>query len=195
MRLRAVEPPIPLELVDALETCNIRTDYDLIFSASTTDIIRRLPPGTISQQALDDLYACVLESASAVATRGCDTLSAEKRSEEAKSVSSPKFGVELLDAVLRELGHGHVLEISGDKGSAKSVRYHKDVEVLRLIHAQLLALNLVLQALCNDDSASALWVDTTGDFSAETASRIAARDAGQVSSAGFAADLKCHQCQ
>ncbi|EIN09827.1 P-loop containing nucleoside triphosphate hydrolase protein [Punctularia strigosozonata HHB-11173 SS5] len=157
MRLQALQPPIPSELVDALDACEIRTDHDLLFGASTADIIRRSPPGTISYQALQALRASIQKSASAAGARGSDLLIADQ-ARRATCTFPFTFGVEVLDELLRSLETACVVELSGDKGTGKS----------------LVALHLILQLLCRNPQASALWVDTTGDFAAEEVSDIIA---------------------
>jgi RAD51-like protein 3 len=118
MRLSNLIPSIPVDLVTYLGAIDIRTETDLLFSTPTFDIFRRLPRGTISLQQLIDYTEIVAELCAAPAISGYDLLSL-----------SPSNAVELisgnqeLDDFLVGLSGGRVIEISGDRGTGKSVRF------------------------------------------------------------------------
>ncbi|KDR78987.1 hypothetical protein GALMADRAFT_244701 [Galerina marginata CBS 339.88] len=154
MRLSSLVPSIPANLVAALEASGIRTEGDLLFSASTFDIYRRLPANIVTLQELIDYTAAVAELCSAPGLSGRELY----RLEELALTKKFEFlsGNEELDTFLLGLGGKRVIEISGDKGSGKSV----------------LALNLLLHCLRSSPDNTSLWIDTTGDFSSERVMRI-----------------------
>ncbi|KAI9567346.1 P-loop containing nucleoside triphosphate hydrolase protein [Boletus coccyginus] len=165
MRLQSLIPTIPSDLVAVLEACGIRTDADILFSGTPIDILQRLPPGVISLADLKPYIALVAESASARGISGDELYTEELQRRHAHDMDIT-CGVEELDALVNGFGGGRVLEISGDRGSGKT----------------LLVSQVALRLLAAYKEASVLWMDTTGDFSAERTGRIAQELFGEGSS-------------
>jgi RAD51-like protein 3 len=118
MRL-SLFPFLPENIVSSLEQIGIRTDSDLLFSASTADILRRLPPGTATLQDLTHYTAQIVDKCSALGVRGDVLLALElEKQEQALDLGS---GVTDLDILLNGFGGSRVFEISGEKASGKTV--------------------------------------------------------------------------
>jgi RAD51-like protein 3 len=115
MRLAACVPTIPAHIVASLETCGIRTDADLLFSGSTLEILRRLPAGTTTLRELARFTALVANLVSAPGQCAADLL---KESEDADFLSGLLQLDEILDGLTTP---GRLVEVSGDKGSGKTV--------------------------------------------------------------------------
>lgn len=155
MRLESVVPLIPAELVAALDhSCGIRTDTDLLFFGSSLDIIKKLPLGTVTLSDLEKFTELVAEQASVPGHRGDEILAGSRRISEKHSQAS--CGVKELDDLVGGFGDSRVFEISGAKGSGKTA----------------LALQIVIQHLLANANACALWIDTSGDFSAEKTAQL-----------------------
>lgn len=155
MRLESVVPSIPAELVEALDhSCGIRTDTDLLFFGSSLDIIKKLPLGTVTLSDLERFTELVAEQASVPGHRGDEILASTERISEKHSRAS--CGVKELDDLVCGFGDSRVFEISGAKGSGKTA----------------LALQIVIQRLLGDADSCALWIDTSGDFSAEKTAQL-----------------------
>lgn len=121
MRLESLVPSIPPELVAALDnSCGIRTDTDILFFDSGLDIIKRLPLGTVTFSDLEKFTQLVAERASAPGRRG-DQILAETSGRNEKHFRA-SCGVLELDDLVGGFGGSRVIEISGDKGSGKTVR-------------------------------------------------------------------------
>lgn len=118
MRLTSLVPSIPLDVVAHLENCGIRTDADLLFTPAF-DIYTALPPRTLSLQDVTQLISLVEELASAAAVPANDLLLMDNLARERDFDLST--GDPHLDAVLHGLGGRTVIEISGDRGSGKTV--------------------------------------------------------------------------
>lgn len=179
MRLQSLIPTIPSDLVATLEACGIRTDADILFSGTPIDILQRLPPGVISLADLKRYIALVAESASARGISGDELYTEELQRRHAHDMDIT-CGVEELDALVNGFGGGRVLEISGDRGSGKTVwttQVHHHISQPR---NQLLVSQVALRLLAAHREASVLWMDTTGDFSAERTGRIAQELFGEV---------------
>ena len=97
---------------------DIRTETDLLFSAPTFDIFKRLPRGTISLQELIDYTDIVAELCASPAVSGYDLLSLENESQ--RNALEFTSGNQELDDFLVGLSGGRVIEISGDRGTGKS---------------------------------------------------------------------------
>ncbi|KAF8121781.1 P-loop containing nucleoside triphosphate hydrolase protein [Boletus edulis] len=166
MRLQSLIPTIPDDLVAALEACGIRTDADLLFSGTPVDIIQRLTPGVVSLADLKTYIGLVAESASAPGIRG-DALYTEEIQRRRDYNLDITCGVDELDALVNGFDGGRVFEISGDRGSGKT----------------LLVSQIALRLLAAYKEASVLWMDTTGDFSVERTSQMAQQLDGENSSA------------
>jgi len=117
MRLSSLSSLEP-NLVSALEMyCGIRTDTDLLFSQTPVEIHKRLPQHTTSLQQIAQCISTVIESAS----------SPGQSAEELRCAHPPSkvdlpIGACQLDVLLGGLPEPGVIEISGEKGSGKTVR-------------------------------------------------------------------------
>ncbi|KAK7049362.1 hypothetical protein VNI00_005963 [Paramarasmius palmivorus] len=152
MRLGALVPAIPLELVSSLESLGVKTDMDLLFGLSDLEILQKLPPGTTTLKELRKYISLIAELSSA---KGC---SASQLLPQTTYCNLDSHCIRL-DAIL---GGGfrpsYVYEVSGDRQSGKST----------------LVLNVALRALVDDPESDVVYIDTTGDFSAERAAQILA---------------------
>ncbi|KZT73040.1 P-loop containing nucleoside triphosphate hydrolase protein [Daedalea quercina L-15889] len=166
MRLQAITPQPPPALLSALAQIGIRTDTDLLFSASPADIFRKLPSETLTLREFDDFVAQVARQAAAPAVQADVLFEQEKQREESDLFSEPSTGVRRLDELLGGLPPPRVIEVSGDRGSGKSS----------------LALQIVLRHLSSDHNVGALWIDTTGEFSADAIPPLLASYEGHASS-------------
>ena len=117
MRLSTI-PSLPINLVAALEQCAIKTETDLLFTYTPTEVFQRLPPETISLHDLRTWITFVAHSVMAPGVRGDELLLKANAREEA----SLFCGLPALDGLLGGFGGPRVLEISGDKGAGKTVR-------------------------------------------------------------------------
>ena len=79
MRLRSIQPAFPEALTRALEDCGIRTDTDLLFSATPLQIYEKLPQGTVTLLELEGHVHNVLIYVSALGVRA-DLSAHSKRS-------------------------------------------------------------------------------------------------------------------
>ncbi len=104
--------------VACLEVQGIRTDTDLLFSTTIFDIYKRLPAGTATLEELSEYTAIAAEIGAAPGMSGHELLLLEN----AKGDGQLLTGNEELDEFLRGLDARWVIELSGDKGSGKSVR-------------------------------------------------------------------------
>ena len=118
MRLSSLPEDLSQDLLQALESLNIASDVDLLFSSGTPlDIWRRLPTSLgLSLQDFDRCVRAVTAKASASGVMG-STLENEALPQRYMTANAPK-----LDTLLRGLGSRRVVEISGDSGSGKTVR-------------------------------------------------------------------------
>ena len=121
MRLQSLIPAIPGDLVAILEDCGFRTDTDLLFSGSPIDILQKLPPGVVTLADLKTYIALVAEKTSARGIRG-DELYAEQLQRQLDYDTNITCGVDELDTLVKGFGNGRVFEISGERGSGKTVR-------------------------------------------------------------------------
>jgi RAD51-like protein 3 len=121
MRLANLVPSISAELVTALDTLGIRTESDLLFSATPREILNRLPPETVSLEDLETAIDAVAElsAASGVSCFNLLTLEAGPRGSDAPAPFVS--GNEDIDRILSGLGRHKIIQLSGDKGSGKSV--------------------------------------------------------------------------
>ncbi|EGO24539.1 hypothetical protein SERLADRAFT_361551 [Serpula lacrymans var. lacrymans S7.9] len=102
MRLRSLVPnTLPAAFVDALVSCGIRTDADLLFSGSPIDILSKLPLNVVSLADLKKYIETVAEKASAPGIRADDMLAKELESS-TNNVDSDTFatGIHELDQLL-----------------------------------------------------------------------------------------------
>ena len=162
---------LPEALVVSLEQIGIRTDSDLLFSASTADILQLLPPGTVTFQNLKNYIAQITDRCSAVGVRGdiLLTIECEKQDQEPDLGS----GLKDLDVLLNGFGGSRVFEVSGEKSSGKTVSFNFVLgEIVSTFANKALVMHITLRHLTNSPHAGALWMDTTGDFSAERVTQL-----------------------
>lgn len=119
MRLSSLVPSISGKLVEYLEGINIRTDSDVLFSLSLVEIFKKLPKGSATIAELEAAREIILERCSTVgqclSTAGSDLNEV--------CVQKPLTGFEPLDTLLDGLFEDTIVQVSGDRGSGKSVRY------------------------------------------------------------------------
>lgn len=130
MRLQSILPPLPASTIDALQAIGIRTDVDLLFkNGSAFDIWRRLNIACSNEQervqlpSLEELARFMertTECAAAPAI-GADRLLVRQLAKESYELST---GLPALDCLLDGFGDNRVIEISGDKGSGKTVCWY-----------------------------------------------------------------------
>jgi RAD51-like protein 3 len=119
MRLAALVPSIPADLVESLERCGIRTDAELLFSTPVFEIFRRLPAGTTTLRDLTHYVDLVAEQASAPGISAAKLLDLESKARANDPVLLS--GISELDELLGGFGGHRVIEISGDSQSGKTV--------------------------------------------------------------------------
>lgn len=155
MRLRLLVPTLgehfadAASIVQAFESAGFRTSYDLLFGDPPEVLFSKLPDGTISYSDLQDLLSQV---ASATAAHG---LAGDVVLEEEQNVKSAHFGGETGVLELDEMAAGAfgaygVTEVSGSAASR-------------------LVLWIVVRHLAQCGESSALWIDTSYDFSVDQA--------------------------
>lgn len=131
MRLQAFVPPLNESVVGALASCGIKTDADLLFTDSVA-IFRKLPPGIVSLREFCTLVKQVEEQAAAPAFRGDQFLKLQTKTCEDNLCGEILCGVPQLDELLGGFNPPRVIEISGDKGSGKTVSiYTHHIPTLR----------------------------------------------------------------
>lgn len=113
---------LPKDLVSALEQAGIRTDSDLMFSASTIDILQKLAPGTVTLAELNAYKDQIVSKSSALGVRGHALLDLERERVASRLDLDLTSGVNELDALLDGFGGSRVFEVSGEKASGKTVR-------------------------------------------------------------------------
>ncbi|KAH8100137.1 P-loop containing nucleoside triphosphate hydrolase protein [Cristinia sonorae] len=156
MRLRTLGEPLTNDLIDALEELNIKSDIDLIFSNTPTEIWLKLPPETIPLKELNNIVVQLIEKLSAPAYTCVEMFDSEiDRLGKLQDVEL-SCGVRELDEMVGGFGVHHMLEISGEKGSGKTS----------------LALQIILRQLARYPNSSAVWIDTTGDTSPDRMSSM-----------------------
>ncbi|KAL4247992.1 P-loop containing nucleoside triphosphate hydrolase [Abortiporus biennis] len=157
MRLRTFYPPIAPSLIDALESIGVRTDSELLFTHTPSDIYCQLPSDyPITLLEIQNLVKDVRSRVAAPFIRGDEKLKAEEHAAEDRYVEDMQSGVIELDNLVKAFGMYELLEISGDRGSGKSA----------------LALHIVLRHLCGNADSTIFWIDTKGEFSPERASSL-----------------------
>ncbi|EKM58400.1 uncharacterized protein PHACADRAFT_91096 [Phanerochaete carnosa HHB-10118-sp] len=151
MRLRTVDPSLPEDLLNALDELGIRTDADFIFSGTPMELYKRLPLGTVTLAELTAFIDQVIQYAAASGVRGDVLL--QREDDQLRGHHPEEFlsGVPELDKLTGGFAGPRVIEVSGDRGSGKTV----------------LALQVVMRHLSLIPASAAMWIDTTGDFSAD----------------------------
>ena len=182
-------PTVPSDLVAILEACGIKTDADLLFSGTPIDILQRLPPGVVSLADLKTYIALVAETTSARGSRG-DELYTEESQRRHDYGTIITCGVDELDALVSGFGNGRVFEISGNRGSGKTVRRTRIHFHISHPRYQSLVLQVALRLLAAQRETSVLWMDTTGDFSVQRTSQVARQSLGEVAISVFIPSIK-----
>ena len=121
MRLRALLADEPRSVLEALESSNIKTDEDFLCSESNLlSIYRRIPPNSLSYAHLERLRERVLD---AMADPGCTAAEMLEKTEARTrwKTDMERLPLPLMDVLLRSMEIG-IVEVSGGKGSMKSVR-------------------------------------------------------------------------
>lgn len=131
--LQAFVPPLPQPLVSALDSVGVKTDFDLLFSASPPDIFKKLPPGTISLREFNSIIIQVTQRAAASPIRGDEYLELETRRQEGQFTENALSGVLELDDLVGGFKLPRVIEISGDRGSGKTVSRATNFEALFIV--------------------------------------------------------------
>lgn len=124
MRLASIIPSIPERILSAFAESGIKTDSDLLFTSGTAaDIFLKLPPECpITLREVQETIESVITSTSAPIFRGDRYLELDSERRDNLCRNELNSGVPLLDELVNGFGNYHVLEISGDKGSSKTVR-------------------------------------------------------------------------
>ena len=104
----------------ASEDIGIRTESDLLFSDTPLEIFSRLPTGITSLEELESFIDLVTElcAAPGVSALELSGVEAQARVQDKELCS----GNDDVDRLLRGLGSRKLIQISGDRGSGKSVR-------------------------------------------------------------------------
>lgn len=121
MRLRAVQPPLPPGLLSALDELGIKTDADLIFYGEPMELYKKLPLGTVTLAELTKTIENVVRYVAAPGTRGDLLLQKVEQNLEECPPEEYISGVPELDKLTNGFGGSRVMEISGDRGSGKTV--------------------------------------------------------------------------
>ena len=170
MRLSSLSQEIlPTALVDALRTLGIVSDADLFFSATPLEVWRKLPPGLMSLSEFERRVKAVMIQC---AVPGFVATEAGGRPAPDQVKPGITTGVDNLDNLLGATLRESVVEISGRHGSGAAVRSHfLPCSIFRLKHfclganSKTLALQVACSHLASYPNMTALWIDTTGDFS------------------------------
>ena len=124
MRLQNCVPPLTPEVVQALQGIGVNTDIDLLLADDPINVFTKLPPGHgISLKDFNLIVAQVAELAAATPVYGDKLFEREtKRKEDVFSEDSDLLvGLPDVDALLWGFGSARIVELSGDKGSGKTV--------------------------------------------------------------------------
>ena len=122
MRLQNCVPPLKPEVVQALRDIDVRTDTDLLLSDDPVNIFTELPPGHgISLKEFNQIVAKVAEFAAAVPVYGDKLLEQETKRREDVLGEDLLVGLPDIDALLEGFSSVRIIELSGDRGSGKTV--------------------------------------------------------------------------
>ncbi|KAJ3555745.1 hypothetical protein NM688_g2406 [Phlebia brevispora] len=149
MRLRTITPPLPEELLELLEECNIKTDAELLFSATPMEIYERIAPCSITLAELISEIKRIAAINAAPVIYGDALYEREKMRHYEDTDQEYTSGLSELDDLVGGFHVPGIIEISGDRDTGKSA----------------LALQVVVRHLSARADHSALWIDTTGDLS------------------------------
>ncbi|GBE88299.1 P-loop containing nucleoside triphosphate hydrolase protein [Sparassis crispa] len=185
MRLQTLVPPLPQDLVDALENVGIKTDMDLLFSGSALQIFKILPPGSVSPHEFSELVSHVAARISAPAIRGDALLTLEEKRFEAHfHGDGMSSGVLSLDELVGGFGGSRIIEIAGDKAAGKTalalqvvLRHLSNVVPILLEHCAGNAVSTVLDRL---QVALTFDIEAAEDVLETLRSSLSDRDASPV---------------
>ncbi|KAI0741913.1 P-loop containing nucleoside triphosphate hydrolase protein [Daedaleopsis nitida] len=158
-RLQQFSPPLPPDLVQDLQELGIKTDTDLLLTHDPLAVFSKLPPGHgISLKQFREILTQVTGIAAAAPTDGNKLLEREtKRQEDIFADHSDLLlGVPDVDALLGGFSPPMLVELSGDTRSGKTG----------------VALQVALRHLTRNQHASALWIDSSGEFSPERVAQL-----------------------
>lgn len=173
---------IPDGLFEGLQSIKTSTIQDFLF-ASPPLLFHRLPAGCTTLLELGETHAHILGLCSAQGISGDDLYELETAdvSERPRVTSAVTDLNDLVGGDFGGSSRGKILEISGDSGSGKTVSTLLFLCKMTIDVAQALALHLILRHLCTHEDASALWIDTVGDFSVEKPAQLLEHFDGAVS--------------
>lgn len=120
MRLRTVLSNFPKDMLDVLESFNIRTGSDMLMWQSTIELFQHLPPGSLSFADLERARKQVVEFFAAKGTNGNTFLQEEIAQKSAYKKQSCSTGDPQFDRLLHAAGPS-VIEIAGGRCSGKTV--------------------------------------------------------------------------
>ena len=119
MRLSSLSPEIlPITLVDALRTLGIVSEADLLFSATTLEIWRKLPQDLI---ALSEFECCAKAAMVRCAVPGFVAGEVDERPVSDRLKPETSTGISDLDNLLGATLRDSVVEVSGRHGSGTAV--------------------------------------------------------------------------
>ena len=122
MRLQNCVPPLTDEAVQLFRSAGVNTDADLLLAGDPINIFTKLPPGHgISLTTFNNMVAQISEVSAATPVYGDTLLQQEVRQREEVLADDILTGIPELDALLETLKPPHVIELSGDTGSGKTV--------------------------------------------------------------------------
>ena len=129
MRLRTVLSGESLPILEALEGCNVKTDEDLCCTqAELVAIFQRCPPGSLTFSDLERVHARVIDHLAAPGITGRSLMGKAQGRSEWKQRPGWTTGFLGLDESLGWGGVG-LVELSGDKGTMKTVTFSVDYRV------------------------------------------------------------------
>ena len=122
MRLQNCVPPLTPEVVQALQGIGVNTDIDLLLADDPINVFTKLPPGHgISLKDFNLIVAQVAELAAATPVYGDKLFERETKRKEDVFSEGLLVGLPDIDAILGGFGSHRIVELSGDKGSGKTV--------------------------------------------------------------------------
>lgn len=180
MFLRNIQSALPENIIETLENLGIKTDEDLLFG-DVIEIWQKVTDESISLQDLKDARSLVASQQAAPIVRADVLLGEQSLQRETREDNVIFCGVNDLDNLVSGFGQHRVLEISGDKGTGKTVRTpsHKFTETNTSCY-QILALQVCVQHLAARSDSGAVWIDTTGEFSIDSVPRAMLLDDATV---------------
>ena len=120
MLLRNIFTPLPRHVLDALEDCGIKTDEDLIFG-DVIEIWQKISDDTVTLQDIEDARVAVATQQAAPMVRGDELLRQQADQQELREENAISCGIIDIDELIRGFSKYRLVEVSGDKGSGKTV--------------------------------------------------------------------------